>query len=134
MGPEFYQTPMGHKFFEGTMPAIRNNIKELQETVAELTKTVEALTKTIATTVNASDESPCLLISVIEGDISTEKFDSLDKAQAELRARYEDACHGGCVEEFECDGLAHYTEVPGEEAWVTDGCNHDDYSWKIILL
>lgn len=44
-GPEFFQTPMGHKFYEGTMPAIAKNLTELSKSLACLPSISEALDK-----------------------------------------------------------------------------------------
>lgn len=43
MGPEFWQTVMGHRFIEGDVPAIRRALLDINEAVRELTVAVNRL-------------------------------------------------------------------------------------------
>mgnify|MGYP007071674312 CR=1 FL=1 len=42
-GPEFFQTVMGHRFYEGDVPAIRRNLEAINVTLANLTDAVNRL-------------------------------------------------------------------------------------------
>jgi len=35
LGPEFFQTPMGHRFFQATMPSIAHNLEKLAKHFAD---------------------------------------------------------------------------------------------------
>ena len=43
MGPKFFQTIMGQRFFEGTVPAILRQVKLLNENVERLNNNLEKL-------------------------------------------------------------------------------------------
>ena len=43
MGPKFFQTIMGQRFFEGTVPAILRQVKLLNENVERLNDNLEKL-------------------------------------------------------------------------------------------
>lgn len=66
-----------------------------------------------------------ILITVVEMSITTEKFDTLESAQARMESEFES--YGGCAEKIE-DGEASLGEWA---AWIEDGSNHDNYSWVI---
>lgn len=41
MGPKFFQTIMGQRFFEGTVPAVLGQIKRLNENLERLNQNLE---------------------------------------------------------------------------------------------
>jgi hypothetical protein len=43
MGPEFWQTVMGHRFFEGDVPTIKRALIDLNDAVRDLTAAVNRL-------------------------------------------------------------------------------------------
>lgn len=71
-----------------------------------------------------------ILIAVAERDIFTEEFETLEKAQEEMRKQVIESCKDE-LEEYIDDDMACIKDM---FAWVTDGLNHDDYDWKIIEL
>ena len=71
-----------------------------------------------------------ILIAVAERDIFTEEFETLEKAQEEMRKQVIESCDNE-LKEFIDDDMASIEDM---FAWVTDGLNHDDYDWKIIEL
>lgn len=42
-GPQFFQTAMGSRFYEGTMPAIGRELKTLNAGLAELNRNMERI-------------------------------------------------------------------------------------------
>lgn len=69
-----------------------------------------------------------MLITVIEMNITTEKFDTLESAQARMKNEFES--FGGCKEKIE-DNEASLGKFV---AWIEDGNNHDNYSWVIVEI
>jgi hypothetical protein len=43
MGPEFWQTGFGHRFFEGDVPAIRSSLDTIATALVDLTRAVNRL-------------------------------------------------------------------------------------------
>ena len=43
MGPEFWQTVMGHRFFEGDVPTIKRSLLDLNDAVRDLTAAINRL-------------------------------------------------------------------------------------------
>ena len=41
MGPKFFQTIMGQRFFEGTVPAVLNQVKRLNDNLERLNDNLE---------------------------------------------------------------------------------------------
>jgi len=41
MGPKFFQTIMGQRFIEGTIPAVLNQVKKLNENLEKLNENLE---------------------------------------------------------------------------------------------
>lgn len=42
-GPEFFQTVMGHRFYEGDVPAIRRHLESISGALVELTAAINRL-------------------------------------------------------------------------------------------
>jgi len=45
MGPKFFQTIMGQRFFEGTVPAALEQVKQLNDNIERLNENLEKLFK-----------------------------------------------------------------------------------------
>ena len=45
MGPKFFQTIMGQRFFEGTVPAVLKQVKQLNDNIERLNENLEKLFK-----------------------------------------------------------------------------------------
>jgi len=45
MGPKFFQTIMGQRFFEGTVPAVLEQVKQLNDNIERLNENLEKLFK-----------------------------------------------------------------------------------------
>lgn len=69
-----------------------------------------------------------LLITVIEMEILTEEFPTYENAYAAMKKEFDN--YGGDQEKIE-DGEANIHEF---DAWIEDGNNHDNYSWRIVEL
>ncbi len=57
---EFYNTMMGKRFYEGTMPELVKTIKALNETVKDLSRQVEELKSELAETTKAINNNTLL--------------------------------------------------------------------------
>ena len=66
-----------------------------------------------------------ILIEVIERKIIVETFDSLRKAQINMRKRVRECADLSDMEE------GYDYEISDMSAWITDGHNHDNYDWLI---
>ena len=66
-----------------------------------------------------------VLIEVIERQIIVETFDSLRKAQINMRKRVRECADLSDMEE------GYDYEISDMSAWITDGHNHDNYDWLI---
>lgn len=92
-GPQFFETPVGRKFFQSDMPKLINAIEQLSKTISEAYKPLEPAT----TTVYANDEP---LVTAPQSDSTaapsvTDVISSLDKVRQsrwDLRA-IEDAIY-----------------------------------------
>jgi len=43
MGPKFFQTIMGQRFFEGTVPSVLSQVKRLNDNIEKLNNNLEKL-------------------------------------------------------------------------------------------
>ena len=66
-----------------------------------------------------------ILIEVIERTITVETFDSLRKAQINMRKRVRECANLSDMEE------GNDYEISDMSAWITDGNNNDNYDWLI---
>lgn len=73
--------------------------------------------------------SQYMLIQVAEGEILEKIYPSLEKAQEAMRKRTQVCCSN--FEEYVEEGNASVGEMV---AYIMDGKNHDNYSWKIVEI
>lgn len=71
-----------------------------------------------------------LLISTVERTSNTEFFETLEEAQAQMLKEFLESTNDD-IKEKEDDGDCAFHE---NDAWVSDGNNHDNYDWQIIEI
>lgn len=81
---DFFQTKMGHEFFEGRVPAMLKQMQQLNENLVALT---DAVQNSGATRIeHCVPETKCfLLLNVVDRKIFINRFDTLESAQSAMR-------------------------------------------------
>lgn len=75
-----------------------------------------------------------LLISVCELEIETELFKTHEDAYAEMRDQFIAAYDEDIDDIDELDEDEADAEICDWNAYVCDGKNHDNYSWRIVAI